>query len=1630
MAVANHIQDIDNTESLPPTTTATTKEVMSSTHPEAIGTIVTVIKGPITAETPDGEKHSLKEGDPIHLDETITTAVDSYVRMVLNDGTVFQLGPQSRARLDKYVYDPAVVGGEFESSVSIGSFRYISGKISGHNQGQHTLIKTPSAYIGIRGSEIDVQVDDKGATTVVHLSGLISVTSQLGEEQIVYEHGVTIYISSETTLPMMVKSLTESQVKQINHRWEALGNPDYGNEESLSQPAGEDPNSTNPPSDSSSSLDTYPTISPDAGARNPFVAATKDVNAGESIDEPITSHETLREYGQFSGIADLSWKPAASETAMTTNLGSAITTSLGTTITTSHLVDSEFTTGLTNKFSELGELVTQERLIGGNKNTSFVEDEIINSKGEIIPVENIFTNPSPTDNNGSATNNDSSSDSDNLPTDSNQPDSNPDSPSSDNSSNQAPITQNDFLFLNDNAPFSIPIATLLANDQDSNGDPLQIIAVTDPTNGTVKLVTETQTIIFTPQTAFSQGSFNYQVSDGKETTLGEVIITHNLAPIAHQDELFIQDLAPITIAPRQLLANDFDPNADTLEIINVSQDSLNGSVAFNQQGEIVFTPSSTLAVTGFGQFSYEVSDGHGKSASTSVTITLAVQPNPVVVPFNYPPHPKDDRVAINQLEPIKITTSQLLANDSDPDHDSLSIIDVQAGSNNQITWNRESGEIIFTPTTTFNNSGQFTYAISDGHDHTDIATVTVELNSLPTAKPDGPFDIGSQNQISLVIQEQLLKNDSDPDGDPIRLNRIIDSSNGTVTLDNNGNVIFSRDSHFQGEGGFTYEITDDRGGFAVAPVIITANPPIVDIKLQDDEATGNKNQVLLLPMASLLANDLPKNGLSIIAVNNALHGEVQLDQAHNQIVFTPETNFSGSSARFDYIVTNNQGVNATATVNIEVVNHPPIAKPEQLETVRNNSLPIANADLLKNDEDADGDKLTIVSVATSNQNSVVLNGDNILFTPKPDFFGQAEFSYTIVDTSGSQSTTNVTVKVEQIAYDDQLSPTTKNLDITVAATDLLANDKGPNLTLVAVTPVTPGTVIQDTQGNIVFTPAPNFTGEAQFQYSVAVAGKTDSALVTAMVKNNPPGAENDEFTTTANQVLSIPITDLLANDHDADPNDPLTVVEVSSANSGKVELQANEILFTPDEQFTGEASFQYTVADGSNDQATATVNITVTPTPNLPPIITLPNSSTPLVYSVPNEPLPIDTAATVSDPDSPNFANGTLKVVISSEPNPYDILEIQNQGSIKVSSPNGGEITFDGTPIGSFFTIFSTSMLVVKLNENANPTNTDALLQALTYKNTDPTPLTKELTVKITLNDGDGGESQMASRDINIITRNEPPVAADDQVTRPFNTPTTIATSELLANDKDANPTDILSITDVTSPSNNVQANLVGNEVQLFVNALADRQFGPVTLNYQITDGNDGNDSATITVTPDNVITGTANNDDLAGSAKLDIILGQAGDDTFNVSKGSDILLGGEGNDLFIFDPTLVNNVYIDGDSGVNTLMLAGSSNQILDLITNHMLPSDQQINLHNIEKIDIASQSTGHNQLRLSVEDVLDLSDTHQLIIEGDAKSMVNSVSQGWHNEGLDNTGSYNRYTHGDAELLVSVDITNQFIS
>ena len=102
----------------------------------------------------------------------------------------------------------------------------------------------------------------------------------------------------------------------------------------------------------------------------------------------------------------------------------------------------------------------------------------------------------------------------------------------------------------------------------------------------------------------------------------------------------------------------------------------------------------------------------------------------------------------------------------------------------------------------------------------------------------------------------------------------------------------------------------------------------------------------------------------------------------------------------------------------------------------------------------------------------------------------------------------------------------------------------------------------------------------------------DSITVTATEGQFPPDAVDDTETTGVNAILNIPVSQLLANDTDPNPADTLTVTGVSNPLNGTVSLDNGIVTFTPDTDFQGEASFDYTITDGT-DTDTATVTVTV-----------------------------------------------------------------------------------------------------------------------------------------------------------------------------------------------------------------------------------------------------------------------------------------------------------------------------------------------------------------------------------------------------------------------------------------------------
>jgi len=146
--------------------------------------------------------------------------------------------------------------------------------------------------------------------------------------------------------------------------------------------------------------------------------------------------------------------------------------------------------------------------------------------------------------------------------------------------------------------------------------------------------------------------------------------------------------------------------------------------------------------------------------------------------------------------------------------------------------------------------------------------------------------------------------------------------------------------------------------------------------------------------------------------------------------------------------------------------------------------------------------------------------------------------------------------------------------------------------------------------NRTYTPAPDFNGTDTFTWRVNDGtnnSNTSTFTINVSEVNDPPSATNDSKSTTANNAVTFPGSDLTTNDSAGPANEAgqaLTVTNVTATvnTHGFVALNSGNVTYTPDAGFSGAASFSYTVCDdgttnGSLDAqcTTGTVNVTVNP---------------------------------------------------------------------------------------------------------------------------------------------------------------------------------------------------------------------------------------------------------------------------------------------------------------------------------------------------------------------------------------------------------------------------------------------------
>lgn len=279
--------------------------------------------------------------------------------------------------------------------------------------------------------------------------------------------------------------------------------------------------------------------------------------------------------------------------------------------------------------------------------------------------------------------------------------------------------------------------------------------------------------------------------------------------------------------------------------------------------------------------------------------------------------------------------------------------------------------------------------------------------------------------------------------------------------------------------------------------------------------------------------------------------------------------------------------------------------------------------------------------------------------------------------------------------------------------------------------------------------------------SVSSANMPAGAVLTPGAQNYPAGnsvpvAVADAYAASTGDPLVVDAASgVLANDSDPD-NDLLAAVYVSGPTNGSLTLAADgSFTYTSGPGFFGDATFTYHATDGvGNSTPDTTVTITVT---SDAPVVTLPG---PAVNYTENDPATIiDSGATVTDSDSPDFNGGTLTVEYTANGTADDRLEIRNEGvgagQIGVS---GSNVTYGGTVIGTFTGGSGTTPLVITFNANSTPAAAQALLRNITFHNVSDDPSTAPRTISVTVTDGDGSSSTPVTKTVNVTAVNDAPV--------------------------------------------------------------------------------------------------------------------------------------------------------------------------------------------------------------------------------------------------------------------------------
>lgn len=707
---------------------------------------------------------------------------------------------------------------------------------------------------------------------------------------------------------------------------------------------------------------------------------------------------------------------------------------------------------------------------------------------------------------------------------------------------------------------------------DSEGDVLVFEIIRNPDSGLLELDSSTGEFRYFPENEFSgQISMDIQASDGE---LSSRIATVTL------------DILPIDDPPMGVEAR-FEGHEDqalsgSLEAVDVdSETELSFSIASGPQfgslviepdtGNFVYTPNENF----FGEDAFLFSVENSLMGTGVVSLNI-LPVNDETLFANLDLSTNEDTLLESQLAPI------------DVDDDELVFAVVELPSNGSASVSDE-GVLIYQPNLNYFGPDQMIVSVTDQIENPVHATVSFQV----AAVDDVP--VGQAQSFTFIEdvegQGQLIA--TDIDSADIDYELLQQPANAQVVLSGlDGSFVFSPNADYSGPANFVWRpVASGQVGAAVtAQVMVTPTndlPSLNALSLVTDEdmpVTG-----------ALMAFDVDQDNLLFAKESEPSNGQASVNSNNGQVTYTPHANFFGADS-FLVSVTDQASIpiEALVTVTVSPVDDAPVGEAQAFtfieDTVGQGQLSAADIDSTNIDYEL------LQQPANAQVDLSGLDG-SFTFTPQANYTGPAHFIWRPI--SDGNPGMAVTAQVIVTATNDPPSIQNQSFVVNedqVLNANLVAFDlENDDLSFIEVASPANGNLELLPNGAFSYSPTNNFFGSDSFRVKVS-DGQDESAeaviTLTVLPVDDAPVALAQQVIVFKNTVFE---GQLAGTDIDSSPSQ-FRYIEVAGVTRGQLVLDQNTggIVYTPDNEFIGQDSFQFLIESEGLESASVTISITVT----------------------------------------------------------------------------------------------------------------------------------------------------------------------------------------------------------------------------------------------------------------------------------------------------------------------------------------------------------------------------------------------------------------------------------------------------